>query len=142
MISAQDIIALLKLEPHPEGGFYRRTYRHKAGPGERGFGTAIYYLIEGSDNALWHRTDGDEIWHWYAGAPLTLSIADKAHTVTEYMLSNDFGAGHRPQILVPGNHWQHAASAGDWTLCGCTVSPGFEFASYELAAPDGFPGKK
>lgn len=141
MTSAQDIIELLSLAPHPEGGFYRRTYQHKDGPVERGFSTAIYYLIEGKDDALWHRTDGDEIWHWYAGAPLTLSIADRDNKVKAHTLGSDLIAGMRPQILVPGNHWQHAESQGEWTLCGCTVSPGFEFMSYELAERGWHPEK-
>ncbi|WP_417451915.1 cupin domain-containing protein [Kordiimonas sp.] len=142
MTTAADIIARLELEPHPEGGYYRRTYQHADGANGRGHGTAIYYLLEGKTAALWHRTDGDELWHWYAGAPLTLKIADTSDVITAHLLGNDLAAGARPQVLVPGNHWQHAASNGDWTLCGCTVCPGFDFASYELADADWYPGKR
>lgn len=141
MTTAQDMIELLALKPHPEGGFYRRTYQHDDGPSERGFSTAIYYLLEGKDTALWHRTDGDEIWHWYAGAPLTLQIANPTMEITKHTLGTNFDIGQRPQVLVPGNLWQHASSQGDWTLCGCTVSPGFEFLSYELADKDWHPSK-
>ena len=135
-MTAEDIIAHLGLEPHPEGGWYAETWRAPARAGERAAGTSIYFLLRAGEASHWHRVDAAEIWHHYAGAPLTLRIAEtdsgpaRAHT-----LGPDLAAGARPQILVPPGRWQAAQSTGDWTLAGCTVSPGFDFAGFELAAP-------
>jgi predicted cupin superfamily sugar epimerase len=133
---ADEIITLLGLEPHPEGGHYRQTWE---GPGEeRASGTAIYFLLKGDEVSHWHRVDAAEIWHFYAGAALTLKIADTDQgPVTEFTLGSDFETGQRPQIIVPQGAWQSARSTGDWTLVGCTVSPGFRFEGFELA-PEGF----
>ncbi|TNE64808.1 MAG: cupin domain-containing protein [Alphaproteobacteria bacterium] len=128
-----EIIALLDLEPHPEGGYYTRTYQHDEGADGRGHGTAIYYLLEGGDFALWHMVDADENWHWYAGAPLTLQSARDGGPISEHRLGTDLLGGFRPQVLVPAHTWQRARSEGAWTLCGCTVSPGFHFEHYRLA---------
>ena len=133
MITAQNIIDALGLVPHPEGGQFRRTYCHETGLKDRGYASAIYYLLEGHEYALWHRTDGDEIWHWYAGAPLTLEVADKDNLVKSLTLGADILVDQRPQILVPANCWQRATSTGSWTLCGCTVSPGFDLEKFEMA---------
>jgi predicted cupin superfamily sugar epimerase len=136
-ISADAIIALLGLAPHPEGGHFRETFRDTAGPhGGRAASTAIYFLLRAGEVSRWHRVDAAEVWHWYAGAPLVLSITDDAgrQTIT---LGSDLAAGQRPQAVVPAHAWQQAHSAGAWTLVGCTVAPGFEFAGFEMA-PSGF----
>ncbi len=140
MTSADEIIAALRLQPHPEGGHYVETWRHRPEAGGRGAGTAIYYLLQAGERAHWHRVDAAEIWHWYAGAPLDLSLSPDGVAVEIASLGNDLAAGARPQILVPAGVWQSAASTGAWTLVGCTVSPAFVFAGFEMAAPGWEPG--
>jgi len=132
MLTAEDIIGRLGLQPHPEGGYYRETWRAKAEPGTRAAGTAIYFLLRRGEVSAWHRVDAAEIWHWYAGAPLMLRIATDG-PAQELRLGNDLCNGEQPQLLVPPHAWQQAESLGDWTLVGCTVSPGFEFAGFEMA---------
>jgi predicted cupin superfamily sugar epimerase len=128
-----EIIALLALEPHPEGGHYRETFRDAATVGQgRAASTAIYYLLARGERSHWHRIDAAEVWHWHAGAPLALSIADGA-SVRTLRLGADLCAGERPQAVVPAYAWQAAESTGGWTLVGCTVAPGFAFAGFELA---------
>ncbi len=134
-LTAQEVIALLDLQPHPEGGHYREMHRTPAARGERAAGTAIYYLLAKGERSHWHRIDATEIWHHYAGAPLLLAIADNAGS-TPHMLGDDLAAGQRPQAIVPPQAWQSANTLGDWTLCGCTVAPGFEFFGFEMAPPD------
>jgi len=132
-MTPEDIIKALDLEPHVEGGHYRRTYRHADGPEGRGYASAIYYLVMGRDPDRWHQMDADEIWHWYAGSPLRLEISEtRDGTPTEHILGNRLALGERPQILVPANFWQRATSLGGWTLVGCTVSPGFSFDGHIL----------
>lgn len=134
-MTADEIVELLNLNPHPEGGFFRETWRAD-GPG-RAAGTAIYYLLRGDDRHRWHTVDSAEIWHFYAGAPLILSLSEtEAGPAVDHLLGLDLQAGARPQILVPPGHWQVANSTGDWTLVGCTVSPGFEFEYFNLAPED------
>ena len=142
MSNAKEIIDKLKLQPHPEGGWYRETWRAAAKDGERAAGTAIFYLLEADQRSHWHRVDAAEIWHYYAGAPLRLSISEDGETVNEALLGGDIMREETPQAIVPPNAWQSAASAGAWTLVGCTVSPGFEFDKFELAAKDWAPGSK
>ncbi|WP_262695968.1 cupin domain-containing protein [Kordiimonas aquimaris] len=137
MQSKQDIIRTLALEPHPEGGYYRRTYKNQDGPlteggTSRGYATAIYYLAEGDRFSRWHRTDGDELWFWHAGAPLTLEIKGDDDTVTQKQLGDNYSVGELPQQLAPKNQWQRAKSAGEWTLVSCSVSPGFLFETFEM----------
>ncbi len=134
-ISAQEIIELLALAPHPEGGHYRETWRETMPQGERGAGSAIYYLLRAGERSHWHRVDAAEIWHYYAGAGLALSVSAGAGTTEQVRLGADLGSGERPQAIVPKGVWQSAATLGDWTLVGCTVSPAFEFAGFELAPP-------
>ncbi|MEM9911941.1 MAG: cupin domain-containing protein [Pseudomonadota bacterium] len=135
-MTADDIIAKLDLAAHPEGGFFRETWRAE-GEG-RASGTAIYYLLRGEDRHRWHTVDAAEIWHFYAGAPLVLSLAaTEAGPAKDHALGLDLMSGAQPQIIVPPGHWQVARSTGDWTLVGCTVSPGFEFEYFKLA-PEGF----
>ncbi len=141
-VSAQQLIDQLNLARHPEGGWFVETYRHAPGDGARGACTAIYYLLQAGEESAWHRvTDADELWHWYAGAPLTLEIAAPDSGQSEsHTLGPAVTNGQRPQILVPANAWQSARSQGDWTLVGCTVAPAFDFAAFEMA-PDGWsPG--
>ncbi len=132
--SAADVIARLELKPHPEGGHYRETFRDKrCDANGRSCSTAIYYLLARGERSHWHRIDAVEIWHYYAGAPLILQIANEGCTQHTVRLGPDVAAGERPQAIVPADAWQAAESSGDWTLVGCTVAPGFEFAKFEMA---------
>ncbi len=141
-LEAEEVIRLLGLLPHPEGGAYRETFRSPAPEGERGASTAIYYLLEAGKPSTWHRVDADEVWHHYAGAPLEVTLAEGAGR-SVLRLGRDLAAGERPQAVVPASVWQSArclGGAGEWTLVGCTVAPAFQFSSFELA-PEGWePG--
>lgn len=138
-LTAEAVIALLDLKPHPEGGHFRETFRDVPAEGGRGASTAIYFLLKAGERSHWHRVDASEVWHWHAGAPLVLGIADAAGR-RDILLGPDLAAGERPQGIVPLGAWQAAESCGAWTLVGCTVAPAFEFAGFELA-PAGFePG--
>lgn len=139
-MTAQDIIRRLGLAPHPEGGWYRETWRAEAAEGERATGTAIYYLLEKGQQSHWHRVDATEIWMYHAGAPLVLSLSEDGKERSRVMLGTDLDEGEHPQVIVPAHHWQAAMSLGDWTLVSCTVSPGFEFAGFELAEEGWSPG--
>ena len=136
--SAKNVIDALGLAPHPEGGFFRETWRDTPADGARGRGTAIYFLLERGERSHWHRVDATEIWHWYAGAPLALSIA-VASTPSTLRLGPNIAAGERPQAIVPAGAWQSATAPDGWALVGCTVSPAFEFAGFELAPPGWSP---
>jgi predicted cupin superfamily sugar epimerase len=132
-LTASDIIRLLELTPHPEGGHYRETFRDaRTVDGGRAASTAIYFLLARGERSHWHRVDAVETWHWHAGAPLLLKIAEDARR-TSVTLGPALTSGERPQAIVPAGAWQAAQSTGDWTLVGCTVAPGFEFAGFELA---------
>ena len=138
MMTADEIIAALGLAPHPEGGHFRETFRDSRLVNGRAASTAIYYLLRAGEESRWHRVDAAEVWHWYAGAPLKLDIAEAAQgPVASHVLGPDLAHGARPQVAVPARAWQSARSLGAWTLVGCTVAPGFEFAGFELA-PAGF----
>ena len=131
--TAADIIARLDLKPHPEGGHFRETFRDvRLGEGGRARSTAIYFLLARGERSHWHRIDAVEIWHYYAGRALTLQIVDGGGRRI-VRLGPDFAAGEVPQAIVPAHAWQAAQSTGDWTLVGCTVAPGFEFAGFEMA---------
>lgn len=135
-MTAEDIIDLLDLKPHPEGGYYKQTWIAEAGA-SRAAGTCIYFLLKEGENSHWHKVDSTEIWHYYAGAPVALRVsASDAGPAQLHHLGPDLTAGQRPQIIVPVDHWQAAACQGDWSLVGCTVSPGFDFAGFHLAPPD------
>lgn len=137
LLSAAEIVRLLELSPHPEGGFYRETFRDaRRIEGGRAVSTAIYFLLPAGQVSAWHRVDAAEIWHFYAGAPLALDISVTGETATRQILGPDLVKGQRPQLVVPADAWQSAASLGAWTLVGCTVAPGFEFSAFTLAAPD------
>lgn len=139
-MTADEIIKALKLQPHPEGGWYKETWRAEAPSGKRASGTAIFYLLEQGQRSHWHRVDATEIWHFYAGAPLRLELSADGSSREDHVLGNELAAGETPQVIVPPHCWQAAQSLGAWTLVGCTVSPAFEFDSFELAPPDWKPG--
>jgi uncharacterized protein len=138
-LTAERIIRLLDLKPHPEGGHYRETFRDArvvdAATSQlgRAASTAIYFLLAEGEVSRWHRVDAAEIWHWYAGSPLLLGIKS-ANTDEEHItLGPALEFGERPQAVVPAGAWQQARSTGAYTLVGCTVAPGFTFDSFELA---------
>ena len=134
---ADFLIRELNLRPHPEGGHFREIFRDVRGSDGRARSTAIYFLLRAGDTSHWHRIDICEVWHWYAGSPLALSIAPGRGAPVVHVLGNDIAAGQRPQIVVPERAWQRAKTLGDYTLAGCTVAPGFDFHKFELA-PEGF----
>ncbi len=132
-MTAQDIIDHLKLQHHPEGGWFRETWR--ADNEGRATGTCIYFLLAEGERSHWHRVDATEIWLFHAGAPLILSISDTdTGPAVDHTLTSDLVQG-APQLIVPKGHWQAARTTGEYTLVSCTVSPGFEFDGFELADP-------
>jgi uncharacterized protein len=137
-MSADDLIARLGLQPHPEGGHYRETFRDENGG--RAHSTAIYFLLRAGEASHWHRVDAVEVWHFYRGAPLELLIAKPDAKPVRHVLGNAIEIGEAPQIVVPAHAWQSARSLGEHSLVGCTVAPGFEFTQFELAPPDFRPG--
>ena len=140
--SAQTMIAALGLVRHPEGGWFRETWRAPAANGERAAGTAILFLLEAGQASHWHRVDAEEIWLFHRGAPLSLHVAkEDAGPVETLALGNDLTAGHLPQQRVPAGWWQAAEPVGGWTLVSCIVVPGFEFSGFELAASGWAPGR-
>lgn len=130
-MNADEIIRLLELAPHPEGGSYRETYRHVPESGGRGAMTLIYFLLRAGAPSRWHRVDAVESWHFYAGAPLALEV-EREGGVELVTLGSELAAGHRPQAVVPAYSWQRARSLGAWSLVGCVVAPAFEFSGFEL----------
>lgn len=135
MNEADALIDALQLQPHPEGGFYRETFRDEETRGGRALSTAIYYMLRAGEESRWHRVDAVEIWHWHAGAPLELRIADEGGAVKAHRLGPDIAKGERPQIVVPAHAWQAAKPLGAYALVGCTVTPGFVFSGFEMAPP-------
>ena len=139
-MSVQEIIRLLDLQPHPEGGYYRETFRDSAtDTNGRAASSLIYFLLDAGDVSAWHRVEAVEVWHWYAGAPLVITVSENGHDCEAVHLGADLKAGQRPQYVVPTNWWQTATSLGAWTLVGCTVAPAFDFAGFEMAPPDWRP---
>jgi predicted cupin superfamily sugar epimerase len=140
-LSAVDVIQLLDLKPHPEGGHFRETFRDaRTDAAGRAASTAIYFLLAQGERSHWHRVDAAEVWHYYAGAPLVLEMSEES-VVRRMKLGPDIALGERPQGVVPAGHWQAAESLGEWTLVGCTVAPGFEFSRFEMAPKDWQPGR-
>ncbi len=132
-MTADDIIAHLDLAPHPEGGHFRQTWiaENKGRP----TGTCIYFLLKDGEASHWHKVDATEIWLYHAGAPLVLSLAERDEgPARDLLLTPDLSAG-APQLIVPKGHWQAARTTGAFTLVSCTVSPGFTFDGFSLAAP-------
>src|SRR6516164_1016136 len=130
-LTSQDVIRMLDLKPHPEGGYFRETFRDARNVGERPASTAAYFLLPHGERSHWHRVDAAEVWHWHAGAPAQLEIALAPGRVERVTLGGDISAGLRPQAVVPAHAWQAAQTLGDWTLLGCTVAPAFDFAGFE-----------
>lgn len=137
--TADEIVALLNLKPHPEGGCYAETFRDAPGDNGRSCATAIYFLLRAGERSHWHKVDAAEIWLWHAGAPLTLQIAEAEAPARRVVLGGDLSSGMRPQAVVPPHAWQAAESQGAWTLVSCIVAPGFEFSGFTLAPPDWRP---
>jgi predicted cupin superfamily sugar epimerase len=137
--TAMDVVLALELKPHPEGGYFRETFRdQRLLEGGRAASTAIYFLLARGQRSHWHRVDAVETWHFYAGDPLILDVtASDSGAVTRITVGPDIMAGQRPQAIVPAGAWQAAESLGLWTLVGCTVAPGFTFEGFELA-PEGW----
>ncbi len=134
-MKAADVIALLKLERHPEGGWFRETFRDPRMVGGRAASTAIYFLLDVGEVSEWHRVDAVEVWHWHAGGPLVITTSPDGHDAAAAHVGPDLAAGQRPQLVVPAGYWQTATSLGAWTLVGCTVAPGFSFEGFEMAPP-------
>ena len=135
-LTAQDIIDRLDLSPHPEGGHYRQTWIDNNASG-RASGTCIYFLLTENESSHWHKVDSTEIWHFYAGTPVTLLLSETDQgPATAHVLGPDLVRGQRPQIIVPTYHWQAAKCSDAWSLVGCTVSPGFDFSGFHLADPN------
>jgi uncharacterized protein len=127
-LTAADVVRLLELKPHPEGGYFRETWRdERQVDGPRAASTLIYYLLDTGDVSDWHRVDAAEVWHWYAGAPLVITVSANGHDAEAHFLGPDLKARQRPQFVVPQGWWQTATSLGTWT--------GFDFAGFELAPP-------
>jgi len=139
-LSADEMIRELGLSPHPEGGWYRESFRDEATSSDgRARSTAIYFLLKAGETSHWHRIDAAEIWLWHAGAPLALSISIDGEQSHSHRLGADLASGELPQAVVPARAWQSAKALGDWTLVSCVVVPGFEFSAFELAASDWRP---
>jgi predicted cupin superfamily sugar epimerase len=138
-MNADDVIRLLDLKPHPEGGYFRETFRDLQKENGRSRSTAIYYLLKAGEISRWHRIDAVEIWHWYAGAPLELKQHDGSG-LRSFLLGLALTEGQVPQAVVPVRCWQSARSLGAYSLVGCTVAPGFEFSAFELAPLGWEPG--
>jgi len=138
--TAADIIKRLDLKPHPEGGHFRETHRDEAGHSGRAHSTAIYFLLARGERSHWHRIDAAEVWHYYSGDPLKLEVVDGSKEMI-VRLGPNVHADESPQAVVPARAWQAAETTGDWTLCGCTVSPGFQFEKFELAEKGWSPKK-
>ncbi|WP_420141803.1 cupin domain-containing protein [Sphingomonas sp.] len=136
MTDARALIDRFALSPHPEGGWYRETWRADAAAGARSPGTAILFLLEEGQRSHWHRVDADELWLWHAGAPLDLSIAADEAAIPETVVLD----GGNPQACVPAGHWQAADAARGWALVSCVVVPGFDFAGFTLAPEGWSPG--
>ena len=139
-MTAEEVTARLGLRRHPEGGWFRETFRDD-GPGGRAASTAIYYLLAAGEISAWHRVrDAAEVWHHYAGAPLRLSLAPPQGGAGQaHLLGSDLERGQEPQAVCPAGWWQSAISLGDWSLVGCTVAPGFAFEAFEMAPPGWTP---
>lgn len=136
---ARALIAQLQLAPHPEGGWYRETWRAAAGPDGRSAGTAILFLLEHGQRSHWHRVDASELWIYQGGTPLLLRTAEGAQ-VNARRLGLDTAAGELPQQLVQPGQWQAAEADRGWCLVSCIVVPGFHFEGFELATAGWEPG--
>lgn len=147
MTQEETLVVQLGLQPHPEGGFFRETFRSPhpvVGQGGmlRSASTAIFFLLPRGIFSAWHRVHADEAWHLYAGGPLVLHLISAEGAYTQVTLGMDLVAGQRPQHVVPAGVWQAAQPTdGNWALAGCTVSPGFDFADFEMPTRDALIGR-
>lgn len=133
MSDANTLITRLRLAPHPEGGWYRETFRQPApDPDARGLATAILFLLDAGQRSHWHRVNGSELWLWHAGSPLALLIDDDGRRI-EHRLGGNVLGGEAPQAIVPANAWQATEARHGWGLVSCVVTPAFEFSGFELA---------
>lgn len=138
---ARALIEALALQPHPEGGWYRETWRAPSGAaGERAPSTAILFLLPEGARSHWHRVDADEIWIHQSGGPLLLEIVGADGEIVETRLGGDILGGDALQAVVPAGRPQAARPLGAWALVACVVAPGFEFTGFDLAPPDWRPG--
>jgi predicted cupin superfamily sugar epimerase len=130
-----EIARKLNLAPHPEGGFFCETYRSARSAGNRALSTAIYFLVTAASPSRMHRVASDEIWHFYLGDPLEMLQLDAAGGSSVVVVGNDLAGGQRPQVLVPAGVWQgtRVKPGGRYALVGATVTPGFDFADFEMA---------
>lgn len=133
--SIQEYISQLGLLPHPEGGYYKETYRSEAEENGRAIATGIYFLLTSDNVSNFHRIDAEEMWHFYAGDPLTVHMIDDAGQYSTLSIGPDMAAGQHFQVVVPAGIWFGSSvdKKGGFALVGCTVSPGFEFSGFELA---------
>ena len=137
--TSDGMISALGLLRHPEGGFYRETFRAPDAP--RGASTSILFLLPAGEQSRWHRVDADEHWLFHDGDPLELLVADPASGARErIVIGCDVTRGEQPQAVVPRGWWQAARPLGEWTLVGCVVAPAFEFARFEMAPAGWEPG--
>jgi len=144
MNKVENIIKKLDLKPHPEGGYFKETYRslaeinknslHSGYNGKRNYSTCIYFLLTSDTFSAFHKIKQDEIWHFYDGSPILLHTISETGIHDEYTIGRDLSKGEVPQLVVPGNHWFAAEviNKNDYSLVGCTVSPGFDFSDFEL----------
>lgn len=145
MKSFDKIIERLQLKPHPEGGFFKETYRSvgeieqnslgSAFWGNRNYSTAIYFLLTSEMFSAFHRIRQDEVWHFYDGSPICLHVISPEGEYSETIIGKDIENGEHPQFVVPAGYWfaSHVKNENDYSLVGCTVSPGFDFKDFELA---------
>jgi predicted cupin superfamily sugar epimerase len=142
MTEVEALIHALRLEPHPEGGWYRETWRADAAPGERASATAILFLLEEGQRSHWHKVDATELWLFHAGSPIRLeTAATDAGPVRAARLGPDVMAGEQPQLRVAAGEWQSAEADRGWALVSCIVSPAFAFEGFELAPPGWAPAE-
>jgi len=138
--AAAEVVSALGMRAHPEGGWYVETWRASSAGGERPSGSAILYLLAAGERSYWHRVDAAEVWQFSAGDPLELRVWSQGdEAVATYALGGEVTSGQVAQVVVPAGAWQAARTLGPWTLVGCIVVPGFEFAGFELAPPDWEP---
>lgn len=142
MTDPRRLIVELGLEPHPEGGWYRETWRAEAPEGGRAAATAILFLLEPGQRSHWHKVDATELWLFHAGSALSLRTAkDDSGPVRSLRLGGDVLAGEQPQVRIAPDEWQSAEAESGWALVSCVVSPGFDFAGFTLAPPGWAPGE-
>jgi uncharacterized protein len=144
MNTVEEIIKTLGLQPHPEGGYFKETYRSEGlikndslpshYNGTRNFSTCIYFLLTSESFSAFHRIKQDEIWHFYDGSPLALHLISENGDYSEVIIGKEINNGQVPQFVVPGGYWfaANVLQKNSFTLVGCTVSPGFDFADFEL----------